>query len=61
MIHFGKNPQGELEIKATGEEVGVLYRAVCAAHLPERGPLYGLKTCIEENFKDSINNPLNKK
>ncbi len=50
MLHFGKTPQGELEINATGEDVGILYRAVCAAHLTERGTLHALKTYVEENF-----------
>lgn len=54
MIHYGKNPQGELEIKATGRDIGVLYRAISAAHLPERGEIYAMKTYLEENFKGEL-------
>ena len=61
MIHFGKNPQGELEIKATGGDVAEVYELICHADLRQRRTFYALKHCIEENFKDSINNPLNKK
>jgi hypothetical protein len=54
MIHFGRNPQGELEIKATGSDVGLLYRAISAAYLPERGEIYALKAYLEDNFKDEL-------
>ena len=54
MIHYGKNPKGELEIKATGRDIGVLYRAISAAHLPERGEIYAMKTYLEENFKGEL-------
>ena len=54
MIHYGRNPQGELEIKATGRDIGVLYRAISAAHLPERGEIYAMKTYLEENFKGEL-------
>jgi hypothetical protein len=61
MIHFGKNPQGDLEIKATGGDVAEVYELICHADLRQRRTFYPLKHYIEENFKDSINNPLNKK
>ena len=61
MIHFGKNPQGELELKATGGDVAEVYELICHADLRQRRTFYPLKHYIEENFKDSINNPLNKK
>ncbi len=54
MLHFGKTPEGELNLIVDGKDVGVLYRAVCAAKLPERGMLYGLKKYIEENFEGEI-------
>ena len=54
MFHFGKTPEGELDIRVDGKDVGVLYRAVSAANLPERGRLHGLKTYLEENFSDEI-------
>lgn len=54
MLHFGKTPQGELEMRLSDEEVGVLYRAIATAHLPERGTLHGLKTYLETEFRDNI-------
>lgn len=54
MIHYGKNPDGELEIRAGGSDIGVIYRAIAAAHLPERGALYALKTAIERDFREEI-------
>jgi hypothetical protein len=54
MFHFGKTPEGELHITVDGKDVGVLYRAVSAASLPERGTLHNLKVYLEENFKDEI-------
>lgn len=54
MFHFGKTPEGELDIRVDGKDVGVLYRAVSAANLPERGRLHNLKTYLEENFADEI-------
>lgn len=54
MLHFGKTTSGELEIRATGTDVGVLYRAICSAALMERRELYKMKAMIEEEFKDDI-------
>lgn len=54
MFHFGKTPEGELHITVDGKDVGVLYRAVSAASLPERGRLHDLKVYLEENFEDEI-------
>jgi len=54
MLHYGKTPEGELDIRADGKDVGVLYRAISAADLPERGTLHKLKTYLEDNFEDDI-------
>lgn len=54
MFHFGKTPEGELDIRVGGNDLGVLYRAVSAASLPDRGTLHDLKTYLEENFPDEI-------
>jgi hypothetical protein len=50
MLHYGKNPQGELEIRATAKDIGVIYRSLCNAGLPDRGSVYELRTYIEANF-----------
>lgn len=54
MFHFGRTPEGELDIRVDGKDVGVLYRAVSSASLPERGTLHDLKVYLEENFKDEL-------
>ena len=54
MLHFGKTTSGELEIRATGTDVGVLYRAICSAALMESRELYKMKAMIEEEFPDDI-------
>lgn len=54
MIHYGKNPYGELELHLSGEDVAVLYRVIQSAGLQERRVLYGVRTLIEQEFKDEI-------
>ena len=52
MIHFGKNTHGELELRATDEDVLVLHRVICSACLEERRTLNPVKTLIEREFSD---------
>lgn len=54
MIHFGKTPQGELEIRAAGADIGVIYRAICSSALLERCYLYPMKEMIEREFVEEI-------
>lgn len=54
MIHFGKNPQGELELRATDGDVLTIYRTICQAGLQERRALYPVKALIEREFKTII-------
>ena len=54
MIHFGKNPQGELELRATDDDVLTIYRTICQAGLQERRALYPVKALIEREFKTII-------
>jgi hypothetical protein len=54
MFHYGKTPEGELDIRVDGNDIGVLYRAVGSASLPDRGPLHELKNYIEENFQEDL-------
>jgi hypothetical protein len=51
MLHFGKNPQGELEMRATGDDVLVIYRTICSAGLQERRTLHPVKAMIEREFE----------
>ena len=54
MLHFGKNPQGELELRATDDDVLTIYRTICQAGLQERRALYPVKALIEREFKTII-------
>lgn len=54
MLHFGKNPQGELELRATGDEVLTIYRTICSACLQERRALYPVKALIEREFENIL-------
>ena len=51
MIHYGKNTQGELELRATEDDVLTIYRAICQAGLQERRALYPIKALIEREFE----------
>lgn len=55
MFHYGKTPQGDLEISVSGEDLRRLYRVlVGAGGLPERRDMYDMKTYIEENFRQEL-------
>lgn len=55
MIHYGKTPQGELQLMLTGEDVAHLHTMITGAGLEQRRVFYGLKTYIEDNYKEQIN------
>ena len=57
MIHYGKNPDGELELHATGEDVAAIYRVIQSAGLQERRLLRGVRKLIEEEFGEDISVP----
>jgi len=54
MIHYGKNPQGDLELRATDSDVLVIYRIICQAGLEERRTLHPVKSMIEREFEDLL-------
>ena len=54
MIHYGKNPQGELELRATEDDVLTIYRTICQAGLQERRALYPVKALIKREFEPII-------
>lgn len=56
MIHYGKTPQGELQLILTGEDVAHLHTMITGAGLEQRRVFYGLKTYIEDNYKEQISN-----
>jgi len=54
MLHAGRNPQGELELRATGDDVLVIYRTICQAGLQERRILHPVRAMIEREFTNII-------
>lgn len=54
MFHYGKTPQGDFEITASGEDIRMLYRAMSGTGLLERRDMYEMKTYIEENFRQEL-------
>ena len=51
MIHFGKTPDGELEVRLTDEHIAALSRMINAAQLQERRDFHALRKYIESEFK----------
>lgn len=56
MVHYGKEPTGELLIRLSPDEVNEVYQMLLSAQLPQRRAFYGLKAYIEENFREQIEN-----
>lgn len=54
MFHYGKTPNGDLEISVSGTDIRMFYRAVSDSGLLSRRDMYPFKTYIEENFKDEL-------
>lgn len=54
MIHYGKNLDGELEIRVSEEDVAELWSAIDHAVLPQRRTFHGLKDYIEKQFGDEL-------
>ena len=55
MIHYGKTPQGEMQLMLTGEDIAHLHTMITCAGLEQRGVFSGLKTYIEDNYREQIN------
>ena len=54
MIHYGKNPDGDLEIRVTGDDIPAMKRVIDAAPLEERRVFFNLKNYVEQEFKDAL-------
>ena len=50
MFHYGKTPNGDLEISVSGTDIRMFYRAVSDSGLLSRRDMYPFKTYIEENY-----------
>lgn len=54
MIHYGKEPSGDLDIRVSAEDVGEVYDVLQTAGLLQRRVFNKLKEYIEKNFKDEL-------
>ena len=54
MIHYGKTPQGDLEIKVSADNVGEVHNMLYSSGLLPRRVLDGLQKYIEDNFADDL-------
>lgn len=54
MFHYGKTPQGDLEISVSGEDIRIFYCAMSGTGLLGRRDMYDLKSYIEENFRQEL-------
>ena len=54
MIHFGKEPSGDLSIRVSAEDVGEVYEVLQTAELLQRRTFNGLKDYLTKNFADEL-------
>lgn len=54
MIHYGKEPSGDLDIRVSAEDVGEVYEALQSAGLLQRRTFDGLKDYLTKNFKAEL-------
>ena len=54
MIHFGKEPSGDLGIRVSVDDVGEVYGLLESACLQQRRTFNGLKEYISKNYADEL-------
>ena len=54
MIHYGKEPSGDLDIRVSAEDVGEVYEMLQTAGLLQRRTFNGLKDYLTKNFADEL-------
>jgi len=54
MIHYGKEPSGDLSIKVSAEDVGEVFEVLQSAGLLQRRTFNGLKDYLIKNFADEL-------
>ena len=54
MIHYGKEPSGDLSIRVSAEDVGEVYEVLQTAGLLQRRTFNGLKNYLKENFQTEL-------
>lgn len=54
MIHYGKTPDGELNMRVSADDVGEFYVLLESAGLLQRRTFNGLKVYLCEKFSDEL-------
>ena len=54
MIHYGKEPSGDLEIKVSAEDVGEIFEVLQSAGLLQRRTFNGLQDYLKKNFQAEL-------
>ena len=54
MIHYGKEPTGELLIRVSADEVKEVCDVLMSAGLQQRRTFYGLKRYIEDEYREQL-------
>ena len=54
MVHFGREPEGELLIRVSPDDVGEVYGLLDSAGLLQRRVFDNLKGYIAENYSDEL-------
>ncbi len=54
MVHYGKEPEGELLIRVSPDDVGEVYALLDVAGLLQRRVFDGLKRYVAENYREEI-------
>ena len=54
MIHYGKEPSGDLDIKVSAEDVGEVFEVLRTAGLLQRRTFNGLQDYLKKNFQAEL-------
>lgn len=54
MIHYGKEPSGDLSIRVSAEDVGEVFEVLQSAGLLQRRTFNGLKDYLTKNFQAEL-------
>ena len=54
MIHYGKEPSGDLSIRVSAEDVGEVFEVLQTAGLLQRRTFNGLQDYLKKNFQTEL-------
>ena len=54
MIHYGKEPSGDLDIKVSADDVGEVFEVLQTAGLLQRRTFNGLQDYLKKNFQAEL-------